>query len=77
MIYQYVAVDITRSHILLFADWMHDLNMQFLSEEGQKLIHKQAMWTYRVEKNTLMEIQKVMTKTGASFAQVTRPSDTN
>lgn len=77
MIYQYVAVDITRSQILLIADSMQDLNKQFLSEEGQKLIHKQAMWTYRVEKNTLVEIQKVMTKTGASFAQVTRPSITN
>jgi hypothetical protein len=77
MIYQYVAVDITRSKILLIGDSMQDLHKQFLSEEGQKLIHKQALWTYRVEKNTLLQIQNVMTKTGASFAQVTRPSATN
>ncbi|MBS6379601.1 hypothetical protein [Weissella cibaria] len=73
MSYQYVAVDVTRSKILLVGETLQDLNKQLLSEQGQKLVHKQAVWMYRVDAEMLAKIQHVMAKTGASFARVTQP----
>lgn len=75
MNYQYVAVDVTRSTILLVGETLQDLNKQLLSEQGQRLVHKQAVWMYRVEEKTLAKIQQVMATTGASFARVTQPVD--
>lgn len=75
MNYRYVAVDVMRTNILLVGETLPDLNKQLLSERGQQLVHKQAVWMYRVEANTLVKIQQVMATTGASFARVTQPAD--
>ncbi|WP_275940608.1 hypothetical protein [Weissella cibaria] len=40
MSYQYVAVDVTRSSILLVGETLQDLNKQLLSEEGQQIVKK-------------------------------------
>ena len=57
MSYQYVAVDVTRSSILLVGETLQDLNKQLLSEEGQQIVKKQAVWMYRIEAETLLKIQ--------------------
>lgn len=75
MSYQYVAVDVMRSSILLVGETLQDLNKQLLSEEGQQIVKKQAVWMYRIEAEMLLKIQQVMATTGVSFARVTQPAN--
>lgn len=75
MSYQYVAVDVTRSSILLVGETLQDLNKQLLSEKGQQIVQQQAVWMYRIESATLVKIQQVIATTGVSFARVTQPAN--
>ncbi|MFH7316248.1 hypothetical protein ACHWP0_07635 [Weissella cibaria] len=75
MSYQYVAVDVTRSSILLVGETLQDLNKQLLSEKGQQIVQQQAIWMYRIESATLVKIQQVIATTGVSFARVTQPAN--
>ncbi|MCS9993234.1 hypothetical protein EFL69_09140 [Weissella confusa] len=75
MSYQYVAVDVTRSSILLVGETLQDLNKQLLSVKGQQIVQQQAVWMYRIESATLVKIQQVMATTGVSFSRVTQPAN--
>lgn len=75
MNYQYIAVDLSRQQILLVAHSMAELNRLILSNEGQHLIKKQAVWLYRIETQTLSQVQQKMAKTGAAFGQLVRPEN--
>ena len=75
MSYRYVAVDITRSNILLVASSLSNLNKKILSEEGQILVNRQALWIYKIEAATLMKVEMIMAKTNASFNSLTRPAE--
>lgn len=72
---QYIAVDLGRQRILLVANSMAELNRLILSNEGQHLIKRQAVWLYRIETQTLSQVQQKMAKTGASFGQLVRPEN--
>ena len=52
MNYRYVAVDVTRSTILLVGETLQDLNKQLLSEQLQRLIHKKAVWMNSLDADT-------------------------
>lgn len=75
MNYQYIAVDLSRQQILLVANSMAALNRLILSTEGQHIIKRQAVWLYRIETQTLSQVQQKMVKTGASFGQLVRPEN--
>lgn len=70
---KYIAVDLGRQRILIIANSMAELNRLILSQRGQSVIKKQAVWIYRIDSQTLSQVQQKMAKTGASFGQLVRP----
>jgi len=75
MEYKFVAVDITRTNILLVASSLSNLNKKILSAEGQILVNRQALWIYRIEASTLTKVERIMSTTNASFSSLTRPAE--
>ncbi|XZO07910.1 hypothetical protein ABU186_00045 [Weissella paramesenteroides] len=73
MDFKYIAVDLGRQRILIVANSMAELNRLILSQRGQTIIQKQAVWIYRIDSQTLNQVQQKMTQTGASFGQLVRP----
>lgn len=73
MKFQYIAVDLNRQSILLVADSMAQLNRLILSVKGQQIINKQAVWIYRIEKQTLIKVQQQMTRIDEPFRELVRP----
>lgn len=73
MDFKYIAVDLGRQRILIVANSMAELNRLILSQRGQTIIQKQAVWIYRIDSQTLNQVQQKMTQTGASFVQLVRP----
>lgn len=70
---KYIAVDLGRQRILIIANSMAELNRLILSQKGQTVLEKQAVWIYRIDSQTLSQVQQKMAKTGASFGQLVRP----
>lgn len=75
MDFKYVAVDLGRQRILIVANSMAELNRFILSQRGQTVIQKQAVWIYRIDSQTLNQVQQKMAQTGASFGQLVRPTE--
>ena len=73
MDFKYIAVDLGRQRILIVAISMAELNRFILSQRGQTIIQKQAVWIYRIDSQTLNQVQQKMTQSGASFGQLVRP----
>ena len=73
MDFKYIAVDLGRQRILIVANSMAELNRFILSQRGQTVIQKQAVWIYRIDSQTLNQVQQKMAQTGASFGQLVRP----
>ena len=73
MDFKYIAVDLGRQRILIVASSMAELNRFILSQRGQTIIQKQAVWIYRIDSQTLNQVQQKMTQSGASFGQLVRP----
>ncbi len=73
MDFKYIAVDLGRQRILIVANSMAELNRLILSQRGQTIIQKQVVWIYRIDSQTLNQVQQKMTQTGASFGQLVRP----
>lgn len=73
MDFKYIAVDLGRQRILIVANSMAELNRFILSQRGQTIIQKQAVWIYRIDSQTLNQVQQKMTQSGASFGQLVRP----
>lgn len=73
MNYQYIAVDLSRQQILLVANSMAALNRLILSTEGQHIIKRQAVWLYRIDRQTLSQVQQRMAEIGTPFGQLVRP----
>ncbi|MGK4063524.1 hypothetical protein AB0Y39_05535 [Weissella paramesenteroides] len=72
---KYIAVDLGRQRILIVANSMAELNRFILSQRGQTVIQKQAVWIYRIDSQTLNQVQQKMAQTGASFGQLVRPTE--
>lgn len=70
---KYIAVDLGRQRILIIANSMAELNRLILSQRGQSVIKKQAVWIYRIDSQTLSQVREKMAQTGASFGQLVRP----
>ncbi|APS41750.1 hypothetical protein FOL01_0891 [Weissella jogaejeotgali] len=75
MDFKYIAVDLVRQRILIVANSMAELNRFILSQRGQTVIQKQAVWIYRIDSQTLNQVQQKMAQTGASFGQLVRPTE--
>ncbi|MGK4017792.1 hypothetical protein AB0X56_06695 [Weissella paramesenteroides] len=75
MDFKYIAVDLGRQRILIVANSMAELNRFILSQRGQTVIQKQAVWIYRIDSQTLNQVQQKMTQTDASFGQLVRPTE--
>lgn len=75
MDFKYIAVDLGRQRILIVANSMAELNRFILSQRGQTVIQKQAVWIYRIDSQTLNQVQQKMAQTGASFGQLVRPTE--
>lgn len=75
MDFKYIAVDLGRQRILIVANSMAELNRFILSQRGQTIIQKQAVWIYRIDSQTLNQVQQKMAQTGASFGQLVRPTE--
>lgn len=75
MDFKYIAVDLVRQRILIVANSMAELNRFILSQRGQTVIQKQAVWIYRIDSQTLNQVQQKMAQAGASFGQLVRPTE--
>lgn len=75
MDFKYIAVDLGRQRILIVANSMAELNRFILSQRGQTVIQKQAVWIYRIDSQALNQVQQKMAQTGASFGQLVRPTE--